>query len=42
MGVVTASQVTKGRYLGASGGREALVATTYAAKHSLKLGSKLT
>jgi ABC-type antimicrobial peptide transport system permease subunit len=41
MGVVTASQVTKGRYLGASGGREALVATTYAAKHSLKLGSKL-
>jgi ABC-type antimicrobial peptide transport system permease subunit len=41
MGVVTAAQVTKGRYLAASGGREALVATTYAAKHSLKIGSKL-
>ena len=41
MGVVTAAQVTKGRYLAAAGGREALVATTYAAKHSLKLGSKL-
>lgn len=41
MGVVTAAQVTKGRYLAASGGREALLATTYAAKHSLKIGSKL-
>ena len=41
MGVVTTAQVTKGRYLAAAGGREALVATTYAAKHSLKVGSKL-
>jgi putative ABC transport system permease protein len=41
MGVVTTTQVTKGRYLDASGGREALVATSYAAKHSLKVGSKL-
>ncbi len=41
MGVVTQSQVTKGRYLAAAGGREALVSGTYAAKHSLKVGSKL-
>jgi ABC-type antimicrobial peptide transport system permease subunit len=41
MGVVTTSQVTKGRYLSAAGGREALVSGTYAAKHSLKVGSKL-
>jgi ABC-type antimicrobial peptide transport system permease subunit len=41
MGVVTTSQVTKGRYLAPAGGREALVATTYAAKHSLQVGSKL-
>jgi ABC-type antimicrobial peptide transport system permease subunit len=41
MGVVTTAQVTKGRYLTAAGGREALVSQTYAAKHSLKVGSKL-
>jgi ABC-type antimicrobial peptide transport system permease subunit len=39
IGLVTAAQVTKGRYLGA--GREALVATAYAARHSLKVGSTL-
>ena len=41
MGVVTTAQVTKGRYLAPAGGREALVSQTYAAKHSLKVGSKL-
>jgi ABC-type lipoprotein release transport system permease subunit len=41
MGVVTKSQVTKGRFLAEAGGHEALVSQTYAAKHSLKVGSKL-
>jgi putative ABC transport system permease protein len=41
MGVVTTAQVTKGRYLAAAGGHEALISQTYAAKHSLKVGSKL-
>jgi ABC-type lipoprotein release transport system permease subunit len=41
MGVVTTSQVTKGRYLGNAGGREALISQAYAAKHSLNVGSKL-
>lgn len=41
MGVVTTSQVTKGRYLSDAGGREALISQTYAAKHSLTVGSKL-
>ncbi len=41
MGVVTAAQVTKGTFLSPAGGKEALVATSYAAKHSLKVGSKL-
>jgi ABC-type lipoprotein release transport system permease subunit len=41
MGVVTKAQVTKGRYLGAAGGREALVSGAYAAKHGLELGSRL-
>ena len=41
MGVVTTAQVTKGRFLAAGGGKEALVSTTYAAKHSLKVGSSL-
>ena len=40
-GLVTTAQVTKGRYLSASGGHEALVSGSYAAKHSLKIGSKL-
>ena len=41
MGVVTTSQVTKGRFLAPAGGREALVSGSYAAKHALKIGSKL-
>jgi putative ABC transport system permease protein len=41
IGVVTTAQVTKGRYLAAAGGREALISQTYAAKHSLKIGSTL-
>jgi ABC-type lipoprotein release transport system permease subunit len=40
-GLVTTAQVTKGRYLAPPGGREALISGTYAAKHSLKVGSKL-
>jgi putative ABC transport system permease protein len=39
MGLVTAAQVTKGRFL--KGGREALVSATYAARQLLKVGSKL-
>jgi ABC-type antimicrobial peptide transport system permease subunit len=41
MGVVTTAQVTKGRFLAPAGGKEALISTTYAAKHSLKVGSTL-
>jgi ABC-type lipoprotein release transport system permease subunit len=41
MGVVTRSQVTKGRFLAAAGGREAVVSGAYAAKHGLQVGSKL-
>jgi putative ABC transport system permease protein len=41
MGVVTRAQVTKGSYLSSAGGKEALVSATYAAKHALKVGSKL-
>ncbi len=41
MGVVTQAQVTRGRFLSAAGGKEALVSTTYAAKQKLKLGSAL-
>jgi hypothetical protein len=39
MGLVTAQQVTKGRFF--RPGREALVSETYAARHSLKVGGKL-
>ena len=39
MGLVTAAQVSAGRYL--KGGREALVSATYAGRKSLKVGSKL-
>jgi ABC-type antimicrobial peptide transport system permease subunit len=39
MGLVTAAQVTKGRYLRT--GREALVSTAHAARNKLKVGSKL-
>ena len=38
-GLVTAAQVTAGRFL--RGGHEALVSATYAARKSLKVGSKL-
>jgi ABC-type lipoprotein release transport system permease subunit len=41
MGVVTKSQVTKGHYLSPAGGHQALLSQTYAAKHSLKVGSTL-
>jgi ABC-type antimicrobial peptide transport system permease subunit len=41
MGVVTTAQLTKGMFLSPTGGKEALVATSSAAKHSLKVGSKL-
>jgi ABC-type antimicrobial peptide transport system permease subunit len=41
MGVVTTAQLTKGMFLSPAGGKEALVATSYAAKHSLEVGSKL-
>jgi putative ABC transport system permease protein len=41
MGVVTTSQVTKGRFLAPAGGNETLLSTAYAAKHSLKVGSTL-
>jgi ABC-type antimicrobial peptide transport system permease subunit len=41
MGVVTTAQVTKGRYLAPAGGHEALISQAYAAKHGLKVGSKL-
>ena len=41
MGVVTTAQVTKGRFLGPSGGKEALISTTYAVKHSLEVGSSI-
>jgi ABC-type antimicrobial peptide transport system permease subunit len=40
-GLVTTAQVTKGRYFSAAGGSEALISGAYAAKHSLKVGSKL-
>ena len=40
-GLVTTAQVTRGRYLAAAGGKEALVSGTYAAKHALKVGSKI-
>jgi cell division protein FtsX len=39
MGLVTGEQVTKGRFL--RPGRQALVSETYAARNSLKVGSKL-
>jgi ABC-type antimicrobial peptide transport system permease subunit len=39
--LVTPAQLTKGKYLARSGGRQALLATGYAATHGLKLGSSL-
>jgi putative ABC transport system permease protein len=41
IGLVTPSQVTSGSYFSRAGGREALVAGTYAAKEKLKVGSDL-
>ena len=41
MGIVTTSQVTHGRFLADSGGHEALLSTSYAAKEKLKVGSSL-
>lgn len=40
-GLVTTSQVTRGRFLAPAGGHEALISGSYAAKHSLKVGSKV-
>ena len=40
-GLVTTSQVTRGRFLAPAGGHEALISGSYAAKHSLKVGSKI-
>jgi putative ABC transport system permease protein len=41
IGLVTRQQVTRGGYFSASGGREALVATTYASRERLAVGSSL-
>jgi ABC-type antimicrobial peptide transport system permease subunit len=41
MGVVTTAQVTKGKFLSPNSTSQALVSQTYAAKYSLKVGSKL-
>jgi ABC-type antimicrobial peptide transport system permease subunit len=40
-GLVTTSQLTKGRFLARTGGHEALISGSYAAKHALKVGSKI-
>jgi putative ABC transport system permease protein len=42
IGLVTPAQVIKGAYFGAAGGREALVAASYASREKLKVGSTLT
>ncbi len=42
MGLITAAQVTKGRFLSQKNAREALVANSYASSHKLKVGSTLT
>ena len=42
MGLITPAQVTKGRFLSTKGGREALVAGSYASSHKLKVGSTLS
>jgi putative ABC transport system permease protein len=41
IGLVTRQQVTSGSYFSAAGGREALVATTYASREKLTVGSSL-
>jgi putative ABC transport system permease protein len=42
IGLVTPAQVTKGAYFGTAGGREALVAASYANREKLKVDSTLT
>jgi putative ABC transport system permease protein len=42
IGLVTPAQVIKGRYFSRAGGRDALVAPSYASKHGLKVGSTLS
>jgi putative ABC transport system permease protein len=42
IGLITPSQVVAGRYFSKAGGREALIGTSYAASHKLKVGSTLT
>ena len=42
IGLVTPAQVTKGAYFSAAGGKEALVAASYASREKLKVGSTLT
>jgi ABC-type antimicrobial peptide transport system permease subunit len=42
MGVVTTSQVVKGRYLSPAGGLEALVSRSWATKNGLTVGGKLS
>ena len=41
IGLLTPKQVTKGRYFSPAGGREALIATSYAARQKLRVGSPL-
>jgi len=41
IGLVTPSQLSRGRFFSKAGGREALVSSAYAKRKSLKLGSKL-
>jgi putative ABC transport system permease protein len=41
IGVVTPSLVSHGRFLSSAGGKQALLAATYAARQGLKVGSKL-
>jgi putative ABC transport system permease protein len=41
IGLLTPKQVTKGRYFSPAGGREALVATSYASRQKLRVGSSL-
>jgi putative ABC transport system permease protein len=42
IGLITPAQVTKGRFLSRSGGREALVAGAYASSHKIKVSSTLS
>jgi len=42
MGLITAAQITKGRFLSQKNGREALIANSYASSHKLEVGSTLS